>query len=102
MKTLIRLEEFAKMFFAYWLSIEIGYAWWVFFAWLLVPDLSMIGYVINTKVGAWIYNFVHHQAVAIVIGIIGFYLDTPALEFSWHCAFRPQCYGQSFWIWTEI
>jgi hypothetical protein len=79
MKSLIKIEELAKMFFSYWLSIQMDYAWWVFLVWLLAPDLSMLGYLINTKVGAWLYNVVHHQAAAISIGVFGFYLDISSL-----------------------
>jgi hypothetical protein len=96
MKNLIRLEEFTKIFFAYWLSIEIGYAWWVFFAWLLVPDLSMIGYVINTQVGAWLYNFVHHQMVAIVVGVIGYYLEITSLELAGIVLFGHSAMDRAF------
>lgn len=81
MKTLISFEELAKLIMAYFLSIYIGYSWWVFLAWILSPDISMIAYVINTKIGAWVYNLFHHQAVAIFIGLLGIYLMSPQIEF---------------------
>ncbi len=71
MTTLLKLEEWAKFFLAYGLSLTLGYSWWVFFAWLLVPDLSMLGYLMNSRVGAWVYNLFHHQALAIAIGALG-------------------------------
>ena len=82
MKLLIQLEEFAKLILSYWLTIYLDYSWWVFLAWLLAPDLSMVGYLINTRVGAWLYNIVHHQGLAIGTGILGLYVGQPNLVFT--------------------
>lgn len=80
MKTLIQLEDLAKFVLSYLASLYLGYAWWVFPAWLLAPDLSMLGYLINPRMGAWIYNFFHHQALGIVVGIAGLYFSIPGLQ----------------------
>ena len=82
MNLLLKLEDAAKLIAAYWLSVYLGNAWWLFFAWLLAPDISMIGYAVNTKVGALLYNLAHHQGLALVIVIGGIYLTAPALTFS--------------------
>ena len=39
----------------------------------------MIGYVVNTKVGAALYNLAHHQGLALGILIAGIYLSFPGL-----------------------
>ncbi|MEO1657675.1 MAG: DUF4260 domain-containing protein [Pseudomonadota bacterium] len=39
-----------------------GYNWWVFAALLLVPDLSMLGYLLGRRVGAVAYNLGHSYA----------------------------------------
>lgn len=36
---------------------------WLFIALLFVPDVSMIGYLRGTQVGAWTYNAVHTYVV---------------------------------------
>jgi hypothetical protein len=80
MKTIIRLEEFAKLAGCFIASTYLGYPWWLFWALLLLPDLSMIGYLINTRAGAFLYNLVHHRGVAIIIGFAGFlYQSTPTI-----------------------
>ncbi len=33
--------------------------WWPWILFLLVPDLSMVGYLINNRVGAFLYNLGH-------------------------------------------
>jgi hypothetical protein len=82
MKTILRLEELVKLAACYLLSLKIGFSYWVFWVWLLVPDISMIGYLVNTRVGAVIYNLVHHQGLAIIIGLAGLYTGNVYLEFT--------------------
>jgi hypothetical protein len=82
MKTLLNLEDLGKLAGAYILTLVIGFQWWAFFAWLLVPDVSMIGYLLNTRVGAWLYNFVHHQGVSVAVGLTGLYLGDPNIQFA--------------------
>jgi hypothetical protein len=71
MKTLLTLEEVGQLLLSIILFGQLHYAWWVFPACILLPDLSMIGYAINSKVGAWIYNLFHHKATAILIYGLG-------------------------------
>lgn len=80
MKLLIKLEEFALFLFAGFLLWNTDFSWWWFPALLLVPDLSMIGYAVNSTVGAYCYNIVHHKAVAIAFYITGFYGEIAGFE----------------------
>ncbi len=49
--------------------------WLAFILLLLVPDLFMLGYMANTKIGAWIYNFGHSYVLAIPVIVVGVALD---------------------------
>lgn len=71
MKNLIRLEEAAMFGLALYLNSLLPFAGWVFWAFLLAPDLSMLGYLVNTRVGAVLYNLVHHKALAVALFIAG-------------------------------
>ncbi len=54
-------------------------SWWVislFFA----PDTGVIGYVFNVKIGSFLYNLCHHQGLAILFWLIGFYLHLHVLQ----------------------
>jgi len=82
MKTILLLEDAGKLIGAYVLTLYLGFSWWVFFAWLLAPDISMIGYLVNTKIGAWLYNIVHHQGLAVTVGLIGVAMGDSNLEFA--------------------
>lgn len=79
MKTLLKLEEIGQFLLSILLFSQLDYAWWIFLVFLLFPDLSMIGYLVNPKIGAWLYNFFHHKLVAIAVLILGFWLDISVL-----------------------
>ena len=69
MKNLIRLEELFFVLLAIYLFSLLDFSWWWFVILFLAPDLGMIGYVANPRLGAITYNLIHHEAVA-----VGFYL----------------------------
>src|SRR5262249_39496210 len=48
-----------------------GQSWWLFAALILVPDLSMAGYLAGNRVGAVAYNAVHVTIGPIVLAVIG-------------------------------
>ena len=79
MAALLKLEELGRFLFAILLFSQMDYAWWIFPACLLLPDLSMVGYIFNPKSGAWLYNLFHHKLVALLVLIIGFWMDDSAV-----------------------
>ena len=56
-------------------------AWWLWPFLFLSPDISMLGYLINTQVGAFTYNLFHHKAVAGALIIAGFFMHMPVVLF---------------------
>ena len=77
MNLLLKLEHVAILIACYCISLYLGYAWWLFFALLLLPDISMVGYAINNKWGALLYNLFHHQGIALVVIGVGWYTAQP-------------------------
>jgi hypothetical protein len=74
MKALLKLEYLAEFILGIFFFASLSYAWWWFLVLLFLPDISMIGYLINAKVGAIIYNFFHNKALAVVCIIGGYVL----------------------------
>lgn len=77
MKNLLRIEEaflFGLSIYAFSLT---DFAWWWYLALILLPDIGMLGYLMNSRIGAWSYNLFHHKAVAAVLLFTGwqFQLD---------------------------
>lgn len=82
MNNLLKLEELGQLLLSLILFNHLDYAWWVYPASILLPDISMIGYMVNTKVGAWLYNFFHHKLIAIIFLVFGFGLNNSLLILS--------------------
>ncbi|WPO80446.1 DUF4260 domain-containing protein [Flavobacterium sp. KACC 22761] len=80
MKTVLKLEEIALFVLGIFLFNLLNYEWWCFLALILTPDLSMIGYAFGNKVGAFLYNFFHHKAIAVLLYILGFYFKNELLQ----------------------
>lgn len=69
----IKFEELmmfvASIILFYWGD----FAWWWYPLLILAPDISMLGYLVNTKVGAFTYNIFHNKGIALIIELIGLY-----------------------------
>ena len=81
MKISLKLEEAMMFALSLLLFHQLHYSWMWFWILFLSPDLGMLGYLVNTKVGAVSYNAFHHKGIAILIFIIGFYFKVMELEF---------------------
>lgn len=82
MKNSIRLEELAMFGLSIYFFNSTNFTWWWYPALILAPDIGMLGYLINNKVGAWSYNLFHHKAVAILVLCFGWWLGHEWLELS--------------------
>jgi len=80
MKQVIQLEELGMFLLSIFLFNQLSFAWWLFPALILLPDISMIGYTAGNKIGAILYNFFHHKAVAIAVYMLGFYLHNELIQ----------------------
>jgi len=80
MKTILRLEELGMFVLAIFLFSQLSYQWWWFLVLLLLPDIGMLGYIINTKIGASSYNIFHHKGLAILIYFLGIYFEIELLK----------------------
>ena len=80
MRNLIKLEEFFLFVLSIYLFTQLNYAWWWFALLFLAPDLGMLGYMINPRVGALTYNLLHHKGIAVALFLIGAWLSIPPLQ----------------------
>jgi hypothetical protein len=58
----------------YWLN---GGSWWLFTLLLLTPDVSMLGYLFSSQIGAALYNAFHSYPLPVALGIFGSLWSTP-------------------------
>ena len=96
MKEIIRLEEVAMFGLALYAFLMTDFSWWIFPALLLLPDISMIGYLVNSRVGAVLYNIFHHKALAICIYIAGLYLKLESTQLAGIILFAHSSMDRAF------
>jgi hypothetical protein len=82
MKNLLRLEEALEFFLAIFLFQSLPQPGWLYAVLFLAPDVSMLGYIVNTRVGAVCYNIAHHKGLAIALYVSGVYFQMPWVAFS--------------------
>lgn len=81
MKTVLQLEEAAMAFAAiYFLYLHnLGLSAWVWVLLFLAPDISMVGYLVNNKIGAISYNIFHHKGLDLALAFAGYFADIEIL-----------------------
>jgi len=45
--------------------------WALYLLLVLGPDVGMVGYLVNPRVGATTYNLLHHKGFALVVALLG-------------------------------
>ncbi|RPF50391.1 DUF4260 domain-containing protein [Aquisalibacillus elongatus] len=70
-KTLLHLEGAAALLLTIYIYYYFNFNWVWFFALLLAPDLSMLGYLISQRMGTILYNLVHTYILSVSIIICG-------------------------------
>lgn len=80
MKSLLKLEELAMFILGIYMFSQLSYTWWWFLVLILLPDIGMLGYAVNAKVGAVSYNLFHHKGIAILIYFLGIYFEIELLN----------------------
>jgi len=70
-KKILHLEGLAFFLIALFFYYQLEGNWLLFIALLFTPDISMIGYLKDKKLGAILYNIVHNYVLSIAIILIG-------------------------------
>lgn len=101
-RVILRLEGFMLGALCIWLFAGTGASWWLFAALILAPDLGMLGYLANPRLGATLYNATHSLIGPALLAIASLSLALPmalaiALIWAGHIAFdRGLGYGLKY------
>jgi hypothetical protein len=81
MKNVLKAEEVVMTAAAlYALSFHmLGMSVWLWALLFFLPDVSMLGYLANARLGAVLYNLSHHKGIAILVVAIGYLLSVELL-----------------------
>jgi|SRR5690625_1608720 len=74
-KRIIHLEGamiFLAMIYLYGLY---GFKWWIFILLLFAPDISMVGYMVNNRIGALVYNLCHTYLISVSLILVGVFFQ---------------------------
>ncbi len=80
MKTVLKTEELFMFVLGIFAFNQLDFAWWWFLLLILTPDIGMLGYLVNSKVGAILYNIFHHKGLAIMVYLIGVYMSNEIVQ----------------------
>ncbi|MFI2741301.1 DUF4260 domain-containing protein [Zhouia sp. PK063] len=96
MKFQLQLEEAFMLALGIIAFSTLNISWWWFAGLFLAPDIGMIGYMINTKVGAYGYNIFHNKAIAIAFFITGIYTNHLIMQFVGILLFSHSSFDRMF------
>jgi hypothetical protein len=104
MDFIIKIEEVAITALAIYIltKYNLGLPVWLWVLLFFSPDLSMLGYLVNSRIGTLTYNLFHHRGIALALVAAGFLthmdiLITGGLLLAAHSSFdRMLGYGLKF------
>lgn len=74
---LLRLEGLAVLIGSVTLYFHEEWSWITLLVLILAPDLAMLGYLVNSRVGAITYDVIHTYALPLALLVFGFLADEP-------------------------
>jgi len=74
------LEEAALLLLTAEVYRQLHYSWLLFAVLFFAPDIFMLGYLVNPRLGAAIYNFGHARFVPLVLLAAGYWSGHPAMR----------------------
>ena len=76
---LLHLEGAVILFLSVFFYYQLRASWLLFAILFLAPDLFMLGYLANIRVGAALYNFAHTLVTPAILLAIAFFAARPQL-----------------------
>jgi hypothetical protein len=70
-RALLHAEGVAVAVAALVIYLHAGYPWWLLVVLVLAPDLSMVGYLAGTTIGAAAYDAAHTYTLPVALAAVG-------------------------------
>ncbi|PWU70027.1 DUF4260 domain-containing protein [Gracilibacillus dipsosauri] len=68
----VRTENGVAFAISFYIYTQLDFPIWLFFVLLFIPDITMIGYAMNKKIGANVYNLGHSFVLPLLLVICYF------------------------------
>ncbi len=78
-RVLLHIEGLAVLLAVLFVYGRASGDWGAFVLLLLTPDLSAVGFLVNTRVGSMTYNSVHTYTLPIALGVLALAMDNITL-----------------------
>lgn len=72
---IVRIENGIAFILIFFIYMFLDFPTWMFFVFLLAPDITAIGYVFNKNIGSKIYNFGHNLVLPLLLALFYLYLS---------------------------
>ncbi len=79
LRKIISLEYVIALIITVFFYGHLNFSWLYFMVFLLLPDITMIGYLLNPKIGAVFYNIGHSFVLPALLLVIGFLMSSSIL-----------------------
>ncbi len=76
-RLILRIEGAALLAVSLFMYARYGQTWWLFALLILAPDLGMLGYFADSRIGATTYNLFHSYLIPAVVLIVGVATKSP-------------------------
>ena len=71
---MLKLEGLAVFLLALSIYWQQSFSWPLFWSTVLIPDIALLGYLVNAKVGARMYNITHAKLLPTVLAVVAIVL----------------------------
>ncbi|WP_078392751.1 DUF4260 domain-containing protein [Shouchella patagoniensis] len=78
-KGIVKLEGLAVFLASSIFYFYLGGSIWLYLVLALAPDLSMVGYLKNARVGSYVYNLFHNYVIPLVLLVTAMFFEQPLL-----------------------
>lgn len=75
----IRLEAITVICLSLFIYFDQGGVGWWLIPLFFIPDLFMLGYLVDRRIGAAVYNVAHNYVIPVLLGLIGIYINEQLL-----------------------
>ena len=76
---LLKLEGFAVFLLALVIYWQQSLSWPLFWSTVLLPDVALLGYLVNARIGARLYNITHSKLLPATLAVVAVATSNPLL-----------------------